>query len=461
MAITRRTFIQKLSLGVGAAMLSPIAQTLFNEAQGETVGRKRAVFFLHGNGMNPDFGFTPTEIRARDPKLESPIMDGPKNYAWPKMLGALQPYRDRMLLVDGLSNEVGKSQHSAGYAALSCFTAANNAPNEYGGPPGNITIDQFLADKLSVNQPVKSALYGVNSQGTKTHSVISAAGPSRPEAHIMSPNMFFDSLFGPLAANDKGVRTNVVRDKFVLDALRGDIKKLQNSFAPTERRKLDHYLGAIDEFDKRQKAIGMLSCKAPANPGDAAKFTVEDRLEAMTDMAMLAVTCGMTSVVGVSAGCGMSHQWFPGYQRIAKGTQFESEGFVNSHGHDPKEIQGPAMELIHNFHSSLMMRMISTLSAIKEGDKTIFDNTVMLYTSDNAEAHHSSKRRWPLVILGNAGGKLKADGRFIRYPQKGTAGARSMADLFCSLSTACGVPNDSFGKGGVEVVKGPLPELMA
>lgn len=457
---SRRSFLEKVGLGAGAALLGPIAQGLVSEALGQTPGRKRAIFFLHGNGLHYDWNFTPPEIRARDPKLQAPVLDGGGAFTWPGMLKNLEAQRARMLLVDGLANELPKSQHSGGYGALSCFTAANNAANEYGGPPGNVTIDQFLADKLSAGQPVKSVLYGVTNGSRTVHPVISASGRERAEPHVMSPALLHTTLFGPLFADAGGVRRGAVKEARILEALRGDVKKLQGALAGPERRKLDHYLAAMEEYDRRQKAIGALACKPGAAPGDTSKLTVEDRLELMTEMALLALTCGMTSVVGVSAGCGMSHQMFPGYQRIAAGTMFAAEGKVDGKGHDPREVQGPAMELIHNFHAGLLARMVAALSSIKEGDGTLFDSTVMLYTSDNGEMHHSSKRRWPLVVIGDAGGKLKTGGRFLRYPAKGKEGARSLADFYCSLAHACGVPTDTFGQGGTEPVKGPLPELM-
>jgi hypothetical protein len=64
-------------------------------------------------------------------------------------------------------------------------------------------------------------------------------------------------------------------------------------------------------------------------------------------------------------------------------------------------------------------------------------------------------------IVGDAGGTLKSDGRFIRYPSNDAMGARSLADFFVTLTHAMGVPNDTFGAGGVERVQGPLSELLA
>ena len=101
--VGRRTFLEGLGLGLGATLLSPIAQTLVNEARGEVVPRKIASFWMMGNGIHPAWNFTPPEFMpASDPKLQMPILDGPRDYTWPVMFKALEPYRNRMLLIDGL-----------------------------------------------------------------------------------------------------------------------------------------------------------------------------------------------------------------------------------------------------------------------------------------------------------------------------------------------------------------------
>jgi hypothetical protein len=193
---------------------------------------------------------------------------------------------------------------------------------------------------------------------------------------------------------------------------------------------------------------------------DATMGTVEDRLDSMNEMAILAMICGLTNVVGFAVGCGNSHAYYPVYKRISKGTPWEAKG-VGETGHEVRAVHGPCSDLVHNFNCGLLARMADALSAIKEGDRTMFDNSVMLYTSDNAEQHHAEHGRWPVVVMGTGGGKLRADGRFLRWPQERQKGGRSMADLFCSISTACDVPTDSFGKGGNETVKGPIEDLMA
>jgi hypothetical protein len=455
MRSTRRSFIEKLGLGAGAALLAPIAQGIFDEAQGlAQVGtRKRVLFYMVGNAISLRCStFVPPELRTAG----GATLTQSTQYTWGAMLKNLEPYRDRMLLVDGLSNEIPKSQHSCGYGTLSNMACANGSAAEYGGPPGGITIDQHIGKTIGEGTRFRALLAGTSSPG------MFATAAERREQHFTDTKLMFDAVFGNLITDASGVNRGALEQKLVLDKIRGDIKKLQGSFAAPERRKLEHYMSALEDFEKRQKATGLLaSCKLPAAaPALPDKPAPEDRLAAMNDMLLLALTCGLTNVAALAAGTGMSHQHFHRYTKIHVGTPFESKGGVDGYGHDGCDLQGPGMDLIHNFHASLMARMAGALGQIKEGDKSIFDNTVMVYLSDSGDEHHGDHKRFPVVVLGTSGGKVKADGRYLRYPDKGKAGARSLADLWCTLSTAAGVPTDKFGAGGVEKVQGPLPEVL-
>lgn len=439
MKVNRRKFIERMGLGAGACLLNPFADGLIAEAFGQAAPRKRIVFFLTGNGTAPYY-FTPSGI---DPGgLDSwSAVAGTKGYAWPGMVASLEKYRDRMLLIDGLPNRIPESQHSAGFGALSMIPVARGQA-EYGGPPGGITIDQWIAGKMGTGTPVKSILCGVGKGVTTVASNVFASGREAPEPAFMSPVLLYRSLFRTLASSAGQKRVGLL-----LDSMRADLKTLNAALAGPERRKLEQLSAAIEDYDMRQKSLPGLNCKAPASaPADSIDMApVEDKLTSMVEMVILALSCGMTNVVGIAAACGFGHN-APDYTKL--GVTFEGHA-------DPPE-QGPAQTKIHNFHSSLIARMADALSAVKEGDKSVFDNTVFVYLNDNGDAHHASHNRYPTVILGDAGGALKSDGRFVRYAPF----TRSLADLYCTLAHAVGTPTDTFGMGGVEKVTGPLADLL-
>ena len=94
----------------------------------------------------------------------------------------------------------------------------------------------------------------------------------------------------------------------------------------------------------------------------------------------------------------------------------------------------------------------------------MLDNTVIVYLSDGAEAHHSRTWEWPFVMLGNAGGKLKA-GRYVDYPGYGMLGHRTTANLYTTFLNIAGNPAERFGMADPNLKDldqtGPLTELLA
>lgn len=172
MAINRRSFLERLGLGVGATMLGPIADRLVSEARGATPTRKRVMFVLIPNGMNPVLSFTPNEFKDKYARISdarnytewTPVMNAPKTFTWPEAFKTLEPYRDRSLLIDGLGLDYGEpanpsGTHGAGFFALSCSKAPPNTTKldtVQHNPPTGPTIDQFIAERIGQSSVHKS-----------------------------------------------------------------------------------------------------------------------------------------------------------------------------------------------------------------------------------------------------------------------------------------------------------------
>lgn len=102
-------------------------------------------------------------------------------------------------------------------------------------------------------------------------------------------------------------------------------------------------------------------------------------------------------------------------------------------------------EAIREFHIQLIARTMKTLDAVPEGDGTLLDRTVIVYLSDGAETHHSKCYEWPMVVIGRAGGKLKA-GRYLQYPDYQKKGYRTINTVYNTLLHAAEVAGrDEFG----------------
>jgi len=119
---------------------------------------------------------------------------------------------------------------------------------------------------------------------------------------------------------------------------------------------------------------------------------------------------------------------------------------------------------LRQFHTKQIAGLAKKLEAVKEGDGTMLDNTLIVYLSDSGEGHHPSLHEWPVVLLGNLGGKLKSN-RYIVFPKYQAKTHRTMANLYCTLLHAAGKPRDKFGvtDPGLKDIDqtGPIGELLA
>jgi hypothetical protein len=82
---------------------------------------------------------------------------------------------------------------------------------------------------------------------------------------------------------------------------------------------------------------------------------------------------------------------------------------------------------------------------VPEGDGNMLDNTLIVYFSDAGQQHHANYENFPMVLVGNLGGKLKT-GRFIHYPSYRNTGNRTLGSFYTTVLHATGNPRDGFGQ---------------
>jgi hypothetical protein len=194
------------------------------------------------------------------------------------------------------------------------------------------------------------------------------------------------------------------------------------------------------------------------------KFTSEtetDRLEAHVEIGAAALIAGLTNMLVLASGCG-SPYFEVTFRGLGVGVNLHHIG----HGGGENGKNGDELtRMICRYHIGLVAKLADRLKAVPEGNGTMLDNTVIVFLSDSAEAHHATCYEWPMLILGNLGGKLKTGGRYIEFPRYGQAGHRTIANLYCTFLHAAGAPRDKFGNLDPELSRetqtGPLADLLA
>ena len=457
----RRSFLKTLSLGASAPLLAPFVGRL--EAESRGVAPKRFVFVIEGNGFPAAQAQPVGIVRPEIPnmrnagvskqngaeKLIDQSLSAP-GVSLPEALAPLTRHRKRLTILQGLSGRVCGGGHSNDFGALGAYSARAGAKD--------ITIDAALARANPGIFPHVALGISTNSKPSIIYCC-SASGPDQKVPHYQDPALAYEMLFGRILGGN--TKAEVGTQSMVLDFMAGDIRRLKGQLPREDADKLERYADAFATIARRQSKLADVDPRRiPALREEIYKSEVEiKRLEAHFELAATALITGLTNTVTLASGAGS-----PNFEVTFKGLGIS----VDKHQIGHRAVEGAEkMELkTRGFHMAQIAKLMDMLEAVPEGKGTMMDNTVIVYLSDSAENHHSTCFEWPMLVLGNLGGKLKAGDRFVNVPKYGEKGHRTVAGFYTTLLHAAGAQVNHFGqqdpelKGAVEQA-GPMSELLA
>ena len=453
--LDRRTAMKGVTLGAGAVVLQPFLNAMATEARGEAPP-PRIVFVFESNGLWPYHLHPKSVVKGKGDKLVDLAL---KDHELPEPIAPLAPFKDRMSIVLGLSSVQSAPNPGAGYGALGCYNARSQGVNGTFADPRLQTVDHVLAASLPGIIPVVGLGVYANPEAVFANTV-SVVSPKRPLPIMCQPDVAFQTLFGSVAEGRAG-KAFQARNK-LLDWARADIKRVQSELPSMDREKLDVYLDTFEQMRSRQDKVAEIKDRLKANLPAIDKFDskrMTDRFEAQCANAVAALASRLTNVVVLDASCGPH-----GYKTWKElGVTVDGHEIGHTHPDDPKRDKNAVP--IRQFHASRVADLAKRLSAIKEGDGTLLDNTLIVWMSDSAEEHHGQGEQWPMVLVGNLGGKLKTAGRFLQFPRYKTAGHRTMTNFYIAILHAVGDTRKTFGEPDHGLkdfdTTGPLAEILA
>lgn len=452
MTTSRRTILKGLTVGGGSLALTPFLNHFARLKADDAAERlpKRFVFVVKASGLQAEFINPKGLTHGGDTRVDESL-EGRELAAG---MEALAPFRNRLTILQGLSGKMCNFGHSSFYGALGAYKATLQ------GQPSAATIDGHLSQLLpSVFNHVGLKM-GDGSQGT-AYPAISAVGKNKQLPFQCNPELAYQKLFGSIAAGGD-IGKKYQRTGNVLDAMADDIRKLRRELPGDGQQKLDQYLSGFEALrDRRLKLASMqdkLKAHAPEVTDKYKSSVATHQLEAHFDMASAALITGITNVVTIQ-----TDDLNSSYQGLGITPKVHSVG----HGASSGQLSSQdCRDMIRTFHCELISGMAQKLAAMPEGDGTMLDNTVIVYVSDNSDKHHSSATEWPMVVLGNMGGRLKSTGRYLSYPRYGSAAHHhTIGNWMTTLCHVAGFPQDHFGQpdfalGKAADQQGPLDELI-
>ncbi len=354
-----------------------------------------------------------------------------------EVLSSLKTFQEKLVFIRGLYNP-----NARGCGIHSCQTGnllTGSRLASGGTIRSGVSIDQMLAQHMGQQTKVNSLVLGCEKPYAGIHagysmmysSHISWSAPTLPAPLELYPAAAFDRLFG-----DGGLRR---ADASVLDAVLSDANGLRNQVSVPDRRKLDEYLNSIREVERRIENAGKehrlegwrptLEKPDMKRPADEMPQDIDVHMQLMSDLLVLAFQTDTTRVCTLKLNNDHSGLRFPnlGIDYIIHHLLSHQEG-------------NPDWLRVNQYFVKHLARILSGLDAVQEGERTLLDNSMILFCSSMLNGGHDNSQL-PVLLCGRAGGRLKT-GRVLDYLESDN---RKMSSLYLSLMDKMGLHLDEFG----------------
>ena len=433
-AIPRRTFLQgfgaTLALPLLDGMVPAFASTMDTAAKPVV----RLGFVYVPNGIIMDKWTPKTEGAA---------------FEITPTLAPLAPFRDRMLVLSGLAANNGRAMEGEGAGdharAIAAFmTGVHPKKTEGADIHAGISVDQIAAKELGKQTQLASlelALDPTDMVGTcdagytcAYTNTLSWRSPTNPVPMENQPRVVFERLFGDSESTDPAERlARIQKDRSILDFVTRNVTRLMTGLGPSDRGKLNDYLDAIRDVERRiQMADDQSSRELPRLDRPAGiPATFEEHGKLMFDLQVLAFQCDLTRIGTFMMGQEASTRV---YHEIGISDAYPP---LTHHQNDPKKIAKVIQ--IDLLHTKVLAHFLEKLRSTPDGDGTLLDHSMIVYGGGLSDGNLHEHNNVPMLLAGGGGGQIKG-GRHIRYPQD-----TPTTNLYVTLLDKLGIPVDSLG----------------
>jgi len=438
--IPRRTFLR----GAGAAVALPMLDAMTPALAADEAKRPiRMAFMQVPNGiMNLKNEFAP--------KDEGPITK------MPRILEPMAAFKDEMVIPTNLDQNqaAGLDFEIAGdhpRAATAWLTGAHAKMTSGADLRGGISVDQIAARQFGKETQLASLEIGLESPevigsceaayACAYYNTIAWRNDTSPLPMENRPRALFERLFGE--TTDPEIRMALRKeDRSIIDTINASIKKMRLELGGTDRSKIDQYIDAIRDVERRmqlaEKQTGQELPQVQSPVGAPEVFS--DYFKLMADLLVLAWQTDMTRVVTFMMGHEMSGRAYPeiGFP--------DAHHPCTHHQGDPEKIEKTTK--INTSHVKQLAYYCDRLANTKDGSGgSLLDTSLILYGAALSDANLHLYTDLPLLLTAGKNTGIKG-GVHVRYPKR-----TPMTHLLLTMLDKAGVQGvESLGDS-----KGRLP----
>lgn len=391
----RRAVLRGMLGGAAVSVALPALQLFLTERAWACGGGfpKRFGLYAWGNGNRPD-RWTP-----------SGTGEGSR-WTLSSELRPLERHKDVLCVPTGLSIKIpNRFPHGSGVGGILAGAPLESEPiDSIRGP----TIDQLVAAGIG-----RDTLYPSLQTAATNFSGNSYSGPNQKHPAEYDPFALYQRLFGDTFVEPGGealVDPRLGLRRSVLDAVSGDLRRLQARVGAEDRARLEQHLTGVRELETRLARLeedppDLEACHRPgeplpAYPDEAGRPQITARNKAMADLLAMAFACDQTRVFAHFLHEPVSDVLFP-----------DATAGHHSLTHDEPGNQ-PEVDRISTFCVERFGDLLDSLRAIPEGGGTVLDSCLLMATTEVSLGRTHSLDDMPVILAGSACGAIRQDVHF-------------------------------------------------
>lgn len=435
MSLNRRRFLTAMGLTAGSLFL-PSLHRRANGAPGDPPTRLLVLVTQHGAWM-PTWAMNP----AGNPSdvVWQQDLDGMALADFSPSLAPLHPWRARTIAIEGLSmvsgdiDPAGVLRHEIGQIHV---LTGNEVEMVSGLPIGkSASIDQIVANHIARPDRLRSIELSIGGVAP----VVNYRDRLQPLIGEDRMTVVHERLFG-LVNGGANASSTLLEQGNVLTLADERYERLGNRLSGEDRQKVDVHRDLLSDLGKQIDGLTNASCGVP-ELGDTENYGAQ--WTAAISMLTAAMSCDLLRVATVNLST-----LPPEPLNIV-----EDVHDAYAHQLDQSQEAVQVMTDYTAYHASQVAELLAMLDSIPEGDGTMLDNTLVVWTSELADGIHGFDRM-PNMLFG---GQTWTTGRYLHYPSdtpyeawvwngvRRSSSGRPHQKLLSSILRGFGVPDPESG----------------
>ena len=343
------------------------------------------------------------------------------DFEFKRVMKPLEPFRDKLVTVSGMKAPWEGNAGSVHLGASAAFLngigpAADRAESIGNDGFGKIqslkTIDQYIADKVAGDSPLRSIEVGTEDMGTAAgacdgfpctfFNTLAWQTDTSPLPISINPRITFERLFGESGTTEQRA-ARLKQKQSMLDSVMHETARLRRNLGASDNAILDEYLSNVRQVEEqlnRMEARAANIEDAP-NPPIGIPDTLDEHLNVTYDLLHLAFQGDLTRVFTFLLGHEASTR---SYAHIGVP---EAHHSMSHHGNDPEKLDKYAK--ITLYHVVKLTEFLDRLQSTPDGDGTLLDHSLVYFGSGMSNGNQHVRENPPALAVGGANGRLKGN----------------------------------------------------